>query len=349
MGLDNVIWNAFNACNKKHIIITGSFNSGKTRLLCAMLGENNPGLRSYSVPWDGVFMQNTATGETVRVGMYNDRSTGQTRRMTVDEEAFNKTAVDWLDTLENVQSKWVYIDEIGYLEDGCEAYHKAVKKLMEHKQLILVLRKENLDSLNEYKNREDTFVVDLDMPFPKVGSILMASGMSRRFGENKLLALYKGRTLIESALDMTEGVCEKNVVVTRFTEVEDLCKAKNRAYILHDLPDRNDTVKLGMSYMDGMDFVIFCMADQPFLKRETFIALILCAINEPQYIYRVAYKQCVGAPMIFPRRYFKELLELPAKKGGNYVANKYPHDVRIMQVQNERELIDIDTKEDLIF
>ena len=58
-----------------------------------------------------------------------------------------------------------------------------------------------------------------------IGCVIMASGLARRFGSNKLLADFGGRPLLCRALDATDTpqlACR--IVVTRSAEVETLCQ-----------------------------------------------------------------------------------------------------------------------------
>ena len=80
-----------------------------------------------------------------------------------------------------------------------------------------------------------------------IGCVIMASGLARRFGSNKLLADFGGRPLLCRALDATDTpqlACR--IVVTRSAEVETLCQTLGVACLRHALPGRNDTVRLGL-------------------------------------------------------------------------------------------------------
>ena len=57
----------------------------------------------------------------------------------------------------------------------------------------------------------------------KVGCVVMAAGNARRFGENKLAAQLKGRSLISRALDAVPAEqLHAVVVVSQYPEVMDL-------------------------------------------------------------------------------------------------------------------------------
>ena len=62
---------------------------------------------------------------------------------------------------------------------------------------------------------------------PSVGCVIMASGLARRFGSNKLLADFGGRPLLCRALEVTATpALAARVVVTRSAEVKALCDAQ---------------------------------------------------------------------------------------------------------------------------
>ena len=72
-----------------------------------------------------------------------------------------------------------------------------------------------------------------------VGCVIMASGLARRFGSNKLLADFGGRPLLCRALEVTATpALAARVVVTRSAEVKALCDAQAVPCLLHSLPGR---------------------------------------------------------------------------------------------------------------
>lgn len=181
----------------------------------------------------------------------------------------------------------------------------------------------------------------------RIGCILMASGLSKRFGRNKLLAEYDGKTFFQRALDATDtDRLAKRVVVTRTPELMDFYDD----VILHDLPGRNDVVRLGLEALADMDGWLFCPCDQPLLRRESIEALIdgFCKENNLDAIYRLAWGEKPGTPVLFGKSYFDELTRLPEKKGGGYVIQQHQDAVRLVQVQDPMELFDVDTEEDLL-
>ena len=198
-----------------------------------------------------------------------------------------------------------------------------------------------------------------------VGCVIMASGLSRRFGANKLLADFCGQPMLcrAFAATATPGIAAR-IVVTRSEEVQALCRAQGVPVLLHSLPGRNDTVRLGLSalleQLPELNGCMFLPGDQPLLRRETVEAMTECFCRvQPcpaewqketeREIFRLGAvvendpTQLVGSPVLFGSSFFPELLTLPENKGGNVLLKKYPSQVRTVCIADSAELLDADT------
>ncbi len=201
--------------------------------------------------------------------------------------------------------------------------------------------------LPETSGASDALAVDLDHPYGNPGCVILASGLGTRFGGNKLMAPFRGQPMICRAIAATEGIFSRRVVVTRHPEVMELCRELNIPALLHALPYRSDTVRLGLEALGDVDGCLFCPGDQPLLKRLTVASLALWAKNEPDSILRPAFDGIPGAPVFFPKWAFPELKTLPAGKGGGVLAKKYPASVKLLHLTDGKQLQDADTPETL--
>ena len=183
--------------------------------------------------------------------------------------------------------------------------------------------------------------------FPKIGCVIMASGFGKRFGGNKLMADFHGKPMIQRALDATAGLFARRVVVTRHEQVAALCREQHVEVVLHDLPNRNDTIRLGLEALGDLDACMFLPGDQPLLRRETVAMLLESRKEHPDSITRPAHEATEGSPVLFPSWAFPELLDLPEGKGGGVVITKYPHALHRVFVANPYELADADTLDTL--
>ena len=181
--------------------------------------------------------------------------------------------------------------------------------------------------------------------FPSYGCVIMASGLGKRFGGNKLMADFHGKPMIQRALDATEGLFSCRVVVTRHESVAALCREQNVDVVLHDLPFRNDTVRLGVEALGELDGCMFLPGDQPLLRRETVQMLLRHGRDNPRQIIRPIYEDTQGSPVLFPAWAFPELRNLPEGKGGGFVIKNHPEKVHCVSVTNPFELADADTPE----
>ena len=195
-----------------------------------------------------------------------------------------------------------------------------------------------------------------------VGCVIMASGLSRRFGTNKLLADFCGQPMLCRAFDATAtpGIAAR-IVVTRSEEVQALCRAQGVPVLLHSLPGRNDTVRLGLSALleqqSELSGCMFLPGDQPLLRRETVEAMTerFCPTEWQKETEREIFRlgavadndptPLVGSPVLFGSSFFSELLTLPESKGGNVLLKKYPAQVRTICIADSAELLDADTPE----
>ena len=371
---EDCIWNSFRSSGKRHLILTGDRGSGKSTLLSGLLRKLSssgpvPGVTTWAEPGQAVYLRENISEETVQVGRFDPLLPGRENRMRPLPEGFQEAGVRMLGRLAEQEGEWASIDEIGYLESGCADYCDAVRRLMERKRLAAAVRRQELPFLTELCGRPDVFPVDLDAPFGKLGCVIMASGLGKRFGGNKLMAELKGKPLIQYALDATEGIFERRVVVTRHKEVEELCRRQGVPVVFHSLPYRSDTVRLGLESLgagtdagksgteteikiappaeNGLEGCMFCPGDQPMLGRGTVASLALCAASGKNTIWRAAWNGQEGSPVLFPAWVFPELLALPEGKGGGFAAGKHRELVRTVSARSQWELKDVDCLEDL--
>lgn len=202
-----------------------------------------------------------------------------------------------------------------------------------------------------------------------VGCVIMASGLSRRFGTNKLLADFCGQPMLcrAFAATATPGIAAR-IVVTRSKEVQALCRAHGVPVLLHSLPGRNDTVRLGLSALleqqPELSGCMFLPGDQPLLRRETVEAMTERFCHEQtspaewqketeREIFRLGFRvrndpsPLTGSPVLFEKGLFQELLTLPQGMGGSVLLRKYPAHVHTVYIADRNELADADTPEAL--
>lgn len=185
----------------------------------------------------------------------------------------------------------------------------------------------------------------------KVPGLVLASGLSRRFGpENKLLALVGGvpvaRRTIEAYLTALEDVW---VVVGH--------DAHNVRAAIADLPVhvvQNDNYAEGQSASlragiaalpSGSEAAIIGVADQPLLRAEVLTRLLTHWRESGSKIVGALYDGRPGNPVLFVRELFPELAVIRGDVGGRAIVKR--HSVERIPIEPAWVGMDIDTPVDL--
>ena len=182
-----------------------------------------------------------------------------------------------------------------------------------------------------------------------IGCVVMAAGDARRFGENKLAALFDGKTLIRRALEAVPSEEFSAVaVVTQYPEVEDLAAEFGFIPVRNPHPDWgiSHTIRLGLEALGDCEAALVQVSDQPMLCRETVAAEVAFFREHPDKLVGLSHGGVRGNPCIFPAAYFPELLALTEDHGGSNVIRRHEEDLLLFECP-ARELEDADTRQAL--
>ena len=183
-----------------------------------------------------------------------------------------------------------------------------------------------------------------------IGCVVMAAGDARRFGEDKLAAVFDGRTLLERAMDAVPAerlaaVC----VVSNRPEAEAMAERRGFRFVRnpHSEWGVSHTIRLGVEALrETCRAIVFLPADQPLLRRESVAALVELARAHPDRVAALAHKGVRGSPCVFPERFFPELCTLTGDTGGSAVIRRHPEALLLLEA-DARELRDADTPREL--
>ncbi len=181
-----------------------------------------------------------------------------------------------------------------------------------------------------------------------VGCVVLAAGKGERFGGNKLTASLGGRTLIRRALETLPASLENRVVVTRYEEVSAAAEEYGIPSVFNGHPERglSWSVRLGTERWKDCDGILFLVADQPLLRRESVERLLEAFAEHPDRIVALSSRGRRGNPCLFPRVFFPELMALEGDRGGSQVIRRHPERVLLVEAAPE-ELTDVDTRDTL--
>ena len=183
--------------------------------------------------------------------------------------------------------------------------------------------------------------------------LFLASGNSRRFRENKLLHVLDGKPLYRHGLDMLAELAHERTdctltVVSRYAAVRAGAQALGVRAV--DSPESEKglsyTIRAGLDALDLQDgdFIVFVVADQPYLTKET-VARLLDAAEPDVRMARVAFGERRGNPNLFCAALAPALRALEGDEGGRELLRGA--DCVLVQAEGEQELYDVDTWSDL--
>ena len=187
----------------------------------------------------------------------------------------------------------------------------------------------------------------------KTGIIILAAGNSSRLGQPKQLLTFKDTTLLKNTIEAASLLPNAIVVVVVGSRHELMIKELDSSKIKISF---NENWESGMSssIVKGMNDLllinpdiekcIISVCDQPFISHSVFENLIEEYNKEGKGIVASSYAETVGTPVLFDKKYFKDLLELKGQEGAKKILAKFQNDLNT--VSFERGNIDIDTPED---
>ncbi|OKZ79409.1 MAG: hypothetical protein BHW08_10885 [Clostridium sp. CAG:12237_41] len=198
--------------------------------------------------------------------------------------------------------------------------------------------------------------------------IYMAAGNSRRFGSNKLLHIWQGKMLYRHTLDMLSDIVSSRKINEDIDYDITLTVVTQYDRIIADLDGRKDintvfcgdsrlgasyTIKAGINSLMGRlkkdDWLLFIVADQPYLSKKTILKFIEAASQDKKSkdykVFSARHSGKAGNPCMFSCKLISELLELSGDSGGRKVAKR--HECFYIDVEDGKELFDIDSEKDI--
>ncbi len=186
----------------------------------------------------------------------------------------------------------------------------------------------------------------------RLGIVLLAAGAGKRFGGNKLTAQVHGKPMYLWAMENIEEMKTElpAVVVTGTPEIVSAAEAKGMIAIFNGQPELGISlsIRLGIEAViqedRKVDGILFMVCDQPWLEKTTLVRLMS---EFDGGVLALSYGERRGNPVIFSREYLKELSELSGDIGGRQVMARHRENVRFLEVNDEKELQDIDKREQI--
>ena len=182
-------------------------------------------------------------------------------------------------------------------------------------------------------------------------AVILAAGLSRRFGKDKLLADIGGKPMVLHVIELVAGLGFHNtILVYRQEEVKRLAKGHKIqcVYNAHAEEGLSTSVVCAVKNAPQDDSYIFFPGDQPSIDKETVTALKDAYYSGLGTIIVPAYRGRKGSPVIFDYSWKAALMLLDGDTGGRCIIENNPDEVYMVVVKKPEVLFDIDTQEDYL-
>lgn len=187
----------------------------------------------------------------------------------------------------------------------------------------------------------------------KISAILLGAGESKRMGFDKLSLPWGRKTVFEHCFEtLLQSEVQEWVVVLgaqNNKKIKKLCQGRKIKIVINPRSKRgmSTSIRKGLEAIPPRsDGILIALGDQPFLKTRTINALIRAFVQGKGGIIIPSFRGRRGHPVIFHKKYKRELLNLKGDVGGRSIIERHPEDIRVVQVKSEGVVMDVDTWQD---
>lgn len=182
------------------------------------------------------------------------------------------------------------------------------------------------------------------------GAIILAAGASTRMGRVKQVLPWKKSTLLQNAIDQVISSKIDDIVVVlgankgvieKHTDLSGVDIAINDTWEQGMATSIITGLKHLLSKQPELEAVLIVLSDQPLLEFEFFNKLIYKHID--QKIISSSYSSQLGVPVLFDKRYFKDLLNLKGQQGAKALLKI--HKSEVIALEAGEKGVDLDTLE----
>ena len=188
----------------------------------------------------------------------------------------------------------------------------------------------------------------------KISAIILAAGESKRMGSlNKLLLPIHEEPIIRIVCkNVIKAKLDQVILVTghQSSEIKKVVPDQINQ-IIHNSKWKNgmmSSIFAGMSKLDDdIDGNLIILGDMPLISTKT-IKLITREFQkyDGEHIVYPTFGNKQANPVIFPKKYFSEILNSQGDKGCKKVLKKYPKDSISIEFHSNEVIVDCDTRDD---
>ncbi len=186
-----------------------------------------------------------------------------------------------------------------------------------------------------------------------IAAVVLAAGISSRFGQNKLLLPFRGATVIRCTVRAVIEAGAAPVVVVTGHDREAIVTALDGLAVefVHNPAyregERASSVQTGLRHLLALGGAIagalMVLGDQPLVQPSTMRKLMQAFIQQCGTIIVPHYRDERGNPVLIGRMWWEEALNTPTEAGMRALLEAHPQSIGHVWVRDIGVVCDVDT------
>lgn len=186
----------------------------------------------------------------------------------------------------------------------------------------------------------------------QIAIVILAAGSAKRMGQSKQLLPWRDSTLLGSVIETILSVDADIffIVLGAYkNEIEEKTDLSKTIVFINENWQQGlgssialATAEIDKQYPD-INAIMFVLADQPFISSLHLSTMIQSHNKEKEAIIVTKKENYSGVPVLFPRKFFSELMSLSNDEGAKQIINRNKD--QVMEVVTHDDTADIDTFE----
>lgn len=187
----------------------------------------------------------------------------------------------------------------------------------------------------------------------KIVILILAAGPSHRFGKPKQLLEYKGKTIIENAIDSAVHSNVGPVIVVtgaNYAKVEKVIKKDPAVKVVHNTSwtkGMSSSIQKGLNSarksFPNLYGILILLCDQPLITSDYIVDMVRSHYSYGKKIIASGYGGSYGVPVFFHKTVFGYLDKIKNSEGAKSVISNLKQDVHV--IPNPDAEFDVDTPE----
>lgn len=191
----------------------------------------------------------------------------------------------------------------------------------------------------------------MEQTIARVSGVILAAGKGTRMGRDKLSMLFRGKPMLQHAIDAARRSLLRDVTVVLPEDSELERKLDLTGCTVAVSPHRElgqaESLKAGLGQVKGhAEGCMVLLGDQPLITAETLDSLVWAFSQQPECWVAPVQESMRGNPITIPSAWFPRVFELEGDTGARPLLASPGVALRLVRINEVGPFIDVDTEDE---